>query len=74
MDSHKDLPEATLLPRRREILEVIRDQRLVTFDQIRRRFMRVPPSTLHFDMKKLVEGRFIRKLGVTRGACYEPVT
>lgn len=66
----KEQPEDSLLPRRREILETIRDHEMVTFDFIRRRFMGVTVSTLHFDLKRLVASGLIRKLGSTRGVCY----
>lgn len=62
----------TLLPRRREILEIIRDHQMVSFDFIRRRFVKIPESTLHYDLKKLLEGKFIKKLGNTRGVVYTP--
>ncbi|EKD65503.1 MAG: hypothetical protein ACD_50C00069G0003 [uncultured bacterium] len=65
-------PEDTLLPRRREILEIIRDHQTVSFDSLRRRFYKIPDSTLHYDLKKLQETGFIRKLGTTRGVLYTP--
>lgn len=64
--------EDTLLPRRQEVLAIIRDHQLVSFDFIARRFPRVTKSTLHYDMKQLVAKGLIRKLGATRGACYQP--
>ncbi|MBI4058491.1 Fic family protein [Candidatus Gottesmanbacteria bacterium] len=60
-----------LLPRRAEIYYVIKDHRIVSFDQIHRRFMAVNPRTLRYDLKKLQEGRFIRKRGTTKGVYYE---
>ena len=62
--------EDTLLPRRREILLIIRDHGEVSFDFIRRRFMRVTASTLHYDLKQLTRAKLIRKLGSTRGVVY----
>lgn len=70
----EELPEDRLLPRRREILEIIKDHRMVSFDFVRRRFVKVPSSTLHYDVKKLLEERFIKKLGHTRGALYAPAS
>ena len=64
--------EENLLPRRAEILGIIRDHRLVNFDQIRRRFMGVNERTLRYDLKKLADNGFIRKLGNTKGVYYEP--
>lgn len=62
-----------LLPRRAEILNIIKDQRLVTFDIIRRRFMAIPPRTLSYDLKKLQDAGLIRKRGATKGVYYEAV-
>lgn len=61
-----------LLPRRAEILNIIQDHRLINFDQIRRRFLGVNERTLRYDLKKLQESGFIRKLGTTKGVYYEP--
>lgn len=60
-----------LLPRRAEILRIVRDQEIVNFDQVRRRFMKVNERTLRYDLKKLQEGGFIKKLGSTRGVYYQ---
>lgn len=65
--------EENLLPRRAEILSIIRDHGLVKFEAIHRRFMGVNGRTLRYDLKKLQEGGFIRKRGVTNGALYEAV-
>jgi Fic family protein len=63
--------EDFLLPRRSEILNIIKDQRVVNFDQIRRRFMAVNERTLRYDLKKLADGGFIIKRGTTKGVYYE---
>lgn len=60
-----------LLPRRAEIYNIVRDQKLVQFDQIRRRFAKVNERTLRYDLKKLADQGLIRKLGVSRGVYYE---
>lgn len=60
-----------LLPRRAEILNIIREQRIVNFDQLRRRFMAVNARTLRYDLKKLQDGGFVRKRGTTKGVYYE---
>jgi Fic family protein len=65
--------EDYLLPRRAEILNIIKDQRLVSFDQIRRRFMGVNERTLRYDLKKLQDQGLIRKRGTTKGVYYEYV-
>jgi len=68
----QEQPEDSLLPRRREILEIIKDHEVVSFDFIRRRFFKIAKSTLHYDLRKLTERGFIKKLGSTRGARYSP--
>lgn len=59
-----------LLPRRAEIYRIIKDQKMVNFDQIRRRFLKVNHRTLRNDLKKLQDAGFIKKLGSTRGVYY----
>jgi len=59
-----------LLPRRAEILDVIRDHNMVSFDFLARRFRAITPSTLHYDLKQLTKQGYIKKLGSTRGAVY----
>lgn len=60
-----------LLPRRAEIYNIIRDHKLVNFDQLRRRFMAVNERTLRYDLKQLQNSGLIRKLGTTKGVYYE---
>jgi Fic family protein len=62
--------EDFLLPRRAEIYKIIKDHKMVSFDQIRRRFMKVNERTLRFDLKKLQDKGFVRKLGETKGVYY----
>lgn len=64
------LPTDSLLPRRREILEILKDHPLCSFDFISRRFPNVNPKTLHYDLLKLQEGGYIKKIGKTRGSVY----
>lgn len=68
--SDEENPEDSLLPRRREILDIIRDHEMVSFDFIRRRFIRISPSTIHYDLSRLSKSGFIKKLGSTNGALY----
>ena len=63
--------EDFLLPRRSEILNIIRDQRIVNFDQIRRRFFSVNERTLRYDLRKLIDSGFIIKRGTTKGVYYQ---
>lgn len=69
----KQEAEATdyLLPRRAEIYNIVKDQKLIQFDQLRRRFSKVNERTLRYDLKKLQDQGLIRKLGSTRGVYYE---
>lgn len=63
--------EDRLLPRRAEILNIIKDQKLVSFDNIRRRFLNVNERTLRNDLKKLQDQGLIIKRGSTKGVYYE---
>lgn len=60
-----------LLPRRAEIFNIIKEQKLVNFDQIRRRFTKVNERTLRYDLKRLQDAGHIRKLGTTKGVYYQ---
>jgi Fic family protein len=60
-----------LLPRRAEIYQIIKDQKMVNFDQLRRRFAKVNERTLRYDLKKLQDAGHIRKLGTTKGVYYQ---
>lgn len=51
--------EDLLLPRRQEILNIIADHSLSTFDTIRRRFLSVNVKTLHYDIS---QGHCIKRL------------
>lgn len=63
-------PEDFLLPRRAEILRIIKDQKLVNFDMLRRRFLKINERTLRYDLKQLQGAGLIRKLGTTKGVYY----
>lgn len=62
--------QSNLLPRRQEIVDIIHDHQMVSFDMLSRRFTKVPKSTLHNDLKQLIKGGHIKKLGATRGVVY----
>ena len=66
----REYSEKRLFPRRKKILDIIRDHGIISLDSIRQRFLKVPVRTLRFDIKKLEEGGFILKVGTTRGAMY----
>lgn len=59
-----------LPPRQEEILNIIKDQVVASFDMIRRRFIQVPERTLRYDLKKLLDRKLIEKSGETRGRYY----
>lgn len=63
--------EDFLLPRRAEILNIIRDHKLINFDTIRRRFISVNERTLRYDLKRLVDRGLVKKRGTTKGVYYE---
>lgn len=60
----------TMLPRRKEIYEIIKDHPNCSFDFISRRFISVNPKTLHYDLSKLQKDNLIKKIGVSRGVTY----
>ena len=59
-----------LSPRRTELIAIIRDHPMSSFDAIRRRFLAVPVRTLHYDLLMLMRRGLIKKIGSTRGALY----
>ena len=59
-----------LPPRQEEILQIITDHKIVSFDFIRRRFLKVRPRTLHYDLKKLMQKKIVIKIGKTKGVYY----
>lgn len=60
----------TLLPRRREIYEIIKDHPNCSFDFIHRRFNKVNIKTLHYDLSRLQKANLIIKVGISRGVTY----
>jgi Fic family protein len=63
--------EDLLLPRRGEILRILKEHKVMNFDSIKRRFSQVNERTLRYDLKKLQDAKFIQKLGNTRGVYYK---
>ena len=59
-----------LPPRQREIYLIIFEHKIVNFDFIRRRFLKVPQRTLRYDLKKLVDSGYVKKVGNTKGVFY----
>src|SRR3989344_8701443 len=62
-----------LPPRQEEIYNIIKDHRMVSFDFIKRRFLKIPARTLRYDLKKMQEKDCIVKIGGTKGAFYSPL-
>ncbi len=65
-----DTYKSKLLPRRRELLETIKDHPECSFDFLHRRFMNLNPVSLHRDLKYLREQNLIDKLGSTQAVVY----
>jgi Fic family protein len=65
--------EFNLPPRQEEIMQIIRDHRLVSLDFIKRRFLKVPARTLRYDLKKLCNKGLIMKIGQTKGVYYKVI-
>ncbi|MDP4010622.1 MAG: Fic family protein [Candidatus Roizmanbacteria bacterium] len=59
-----------LPPRQEEILQIVKEHKMVSFDFIRRRFLKVPPRTLRYDLKKICDKNLVQKIGQTRGSYY----
>ena len=71
IESAKNGKELFLPPRQEEIYLIIKEHAVVSFDNIRRRFLKVPERTLRYDLKKLAEKELIIKIGETRGSYYK---
>lgn len=59
-----------LPPRQEEILNIIKDHSVASFDMIKRRFLKVPARTLRYDIKKLIDQGLVEKTGTTKGVYY----
>src|SRR5207247_1712083 len=51
-----------LPPRQEEIYHLIQDHIVLSFDSVRRRFLKVPERTLRYDLKKLQDEGYIIKI------------
>lgn len=71
LQSSKSNLEDSLMPRRQEIIRIIRDHPLCSFNMLHRRFFSVNPKTLHYDLSQLIKGGYITKVGTTRGVLYK---
>ncbi len=70
LESGKPDQYAHLLLRRGEIMRLIEDHKIVTFDFLSRRFRAVPMRTLHYDLTQLIKAGLVQKMGSTRGVMY----
>ena len=69
--TESDKKESVFLPpRQEEILNIIKEQKIVSFDMVRRRFLKVPERTLRYDLKKLLDKGIIERSGETKGSYY----
>lgn len=59
-----------LPPRQEEIYNIIKEHSIVSFNMIKRRFLKVPERTLRYDLKKLFDKKIIEKTGGTKGSYY----
>ena len=71
IESVKNGKEKLLPPRQAEIYLIIKEHTVVSFDNIRRRFLKVPERTLRYDLKKLADKGLTIKIGETRGSYYK---
>jgi Fic family protein len=73
IDRMKNFEKLDLLPpRRRELVQIIRDHQMVSLDFLHRRFLEIAPRLLRYDLFQLAKDGHIKKLGRTRGALYAP--
>jgi Fic family protein len=68
-DSDKE-NQLFLPPRQEEMFNIIKEHSVVSFDMIKRRFLKVPKRTLRYDLKKLLDKGIIEKTGETKGRYY----
>ena len=54
--------EPFLPPRQEEIYNIIKDHLVVSFDMVRRRFLRVPERTLRYDLKNLLIADLLKNM------------
>ncbi|MFH0936893.1 MAG: Fic family protein [Candidatus Daviesbacteria bacterium] len=60
-----------LTPRQEEIYNIIKDHNIISFDEIKRRFLKLPARTLSYDLKKLINKKLVIKIGETKGTYYK---
>ncbi|MDP3988143.1 MAG: Fic family protein [Candidatus Levybacteria bacterium] len=71
LEDESDKKETIFLPpRQEELLNIIKDHPVISFDGVKRRFLKIPERTLRYDLKKLLDLNLIEKSGVTKGNYY----
>jgi repressor of nif and glnA expression len=65
--------EDTLFIKQSAILGIIRDQKMVNFNYIKRQFFGSNERTLRYHLKRLQDQGLIRKRGTTKGVYYEAI-
>jgi len=71
VEEEENPDKLNLPPRQEEIYKIIKEQKIMPFDSIFRRFLKVPKRTLRYDIKKLTDKGLIGKIGSTRGSFYK---
>lgn len=67
----KDRSELDVLPpRQKEIALIVSEHKLMTFDSIHRRFLKISPRQIAYDLHSLEKLGYVQKIGKTRGALY----
>ncbi len=68
----KTLLHSNLSARQQELWHIIKEHHAVSFDFLHRRFLRIPPRTLRYDLLQLQKKEYVEKIGNTKGALYQP--
>jgi len=64
----------SLLPRRHELVEIIKDHPYISLDSLCRRFPTIPRRTMAYDVNWLVKNNHITKHGSTNGVRYSKLS
>lgn len=65
--------EDSLFIKQSEILEVIRENKMISSNNLRRQFMGIKDRTFRYHLKRLQDLGLIRKRGTTKGVYYEVI-
>lgn len=67
-------PKDTLFIKQASILEVIREHKIISTKNLRRKFLGIKDRTYRYHLKRLQDLGLIRKRGATNGVYYENVS